>query len=140
MFVIVCFMLSTFITCSSKNSVMKKFDTLRGLRQGNSTKDSPFSLFFGNNTDDESVEPKEYQGNCFMKMNNYFYDLYKIANKDKDMIINSKDGKKINFNLCYNTHTKCEEKRSLMQINSTCTSLAGERYLEKIWNHTSKYY
>lgn len=81
-------------------------------------------------------EPKIHQGNCFMKLNNYFYDLYPLSKSD--IIIKGKDGSYNNFNLCKNVETVCHDKKGLFVNKETCSVYSDEYTNEKIWEVQSK--
>jgi hypothetical protein len=98
---------------------------------------SNFTKLF-NNVSDEIPEDKVYRGNCFMKMHNWFYDLYPITKKGESMKIKSKDGKLIDFNLCNNVKTSCTDKKGLIVDKEQCTLYAGRRNQDKTWNLTGK--
>jgi hypothetical protein len=92
-----------------------------------------------NKTDTDSIksssqgdeEPKIHAGNCFMKMNNYFYDLYPLSKTD--LIIKGKDGSFNNFNLCKNVDTVCSEKKGTFVNKDTCSVFSNVWTDDKIW-------
>jgi len=164
-FVFSCISLYMVVSCSEKNSFLKKekdtplqmknlnlfreVKSLPNLSSENKLRaESPiddamdklsnFTKLY-NNVSDEIPEDKVYKGNCFMKMHNWFYDLYPIINKNDTMKIKSKDGKFIDFNLCHNVKTSCTDKKGLVVDKEQCTLYAGKKSHDKTWNLTGKY-
>ena len=88
-----------------------------------------------NNTEVEIVqapEPKTYNGYCFMKMKNQFYDLNQF-NMIKPWKLKDKNGKLINFNFCTNIDTKCHPNDVLVADPTACQKFAGKSDEEKTW-------
>jgi hypothetical protein len=77
-------------------------------------------------------EPKIHTGNCFMKMNNYFYNLYPLSKSD--LIVKGKDGSFNNFNLCKNVETVCSDKKGIFVNKDTCSVYSNVWTEDKTWN------
>lgn len=81
----------------------------------------------------DEIEPSEHLGICFVKINNFFYDLHPLADKLAKYEFNSKNGQKISFNFCYNVKTNCESSEGLIVSEDRCKKFAGQDNLEKSW-------
>jgi hypothetical protein len=99
------------------------------------------------NSTEEDTEPLFYIGNCFMKIHNYFFDLYPISQKG-DIKIKTKEGDIVHFNLCKDVNlTSIPSATPSATCNSTgllvqkeqCRLFADNEYHEKFWDLTSKF-
>ena len=89
-------------------------------------------LKINNSTHDPTIKPKSYNGYCFMKMNNNFYDLHAF-NTIKPWKITDKLGNIIHFNFCQNIDTTCRKDDVLIAVDKDCKKLAGMSDQEKTW-------
>jgi hypothetical protein len=82
-------------------------------------------------------EPKTYNGYCFMKIKNHFYNLHPF-NSIKPWKITDKKGHPIQFNFCSNIDTPCSPNDVLMAHSATqsCKKFAGKADQEKSWSLT----
>jgi hypothetical protein len=80
----------------------------------------------------ETPEPKTYQGFCFMKMKNNFYDLNPF-NMIKPWTLKDNQSKQIQFNFCTNIDTSCHPNDVLIAEPTACRKFAGKADEEKTW-------
>jgi hypothetical protein len=80
----------------------------------------------------EEAEPKVYQGYCFMKMKNNFYNLQPF-NMIKPWKLLDHKGASINFNFCSNIDTSCHPNDVLIADPKACKKFAGKSDEEKVW-------
>jgi hypothetical protein len=140
-FVFACILVHMFATCTERSTFLKKdkehhHEHKQLKRLALRRQDAPLNN--STNSTDDIPEDKVYQGNCFMKMHNWFYNLYKITEKDKNIIIKSKGGKMIDFNLCHNVKTVCTDKKGLIVDKEECVLYAGKKSHDKVWTLTGK--
>ena len=79
------------------------------------------------------VNPEDaYQGRCFHRFGNDFFDFNKIGNfniKHSDTLTSFD----VNFNICNNLKTSCSTKGLVVGNDEKCVIYAGDSLTEKKW-------
>jgi hypothetical protein len=85
-----------------------------------------------------SAEPSVYQGNCYVKMHKKIYNLYPMSLKNSSYTLNTKDGRKIDINICEDVSTDCTNSIGLIVDKSKCIKFADSWKIDKTWEIQSK--
>ena len=96
--------------------------------------ESPITII-NQDTNDSNKSPSMssfYKGHCFVKINNFFYDLNPLNTKNGYFVL-AKNGQTVSFNFCQNIPTQCEKNEGLVVSTARCRRYAGLQKLEKIW-------
>jgi len=93
------------------------------------------STVVSNDNSSNSTEPKEYFGNCFMKMKNNFYDLNPF-NTIKPSGVKATVGEKVLYNFCSDVDTNCNKGDALVVTKGGCKRFAGKANQDKQWTLT----
>jgi hypothetical protein len=83
-------------------------------------------------TPQEEPEPKSYNGYCFMKMKNQFFNL-RSFNLIKPWKVTDIKGNQVQFNFCSNIDTTCHQNDALIADPKNCKKFAGKSDQEKTW-------
>ncbi len=85
----------------------------------------------------KNFETQDFQGLCFVKIHNYFYDLNPfsqiISNSKNGFSIQQDNGQTLGLNFCENVKTNCESVQGLMVSRERCKRFANNYHFEKIW-------
>lgn len=82
----------------------------------------------------DNIEPKVHTGNCFIKIDRQFYNLYPMSMKKGDhYTIKTGDGKTLYFNLCSDILTDCTNTKGLIVDKEKCIQYADTWKLDKTW-------
>ena len=88
----------------------------------------------------KNVQHQIYKGICFVKMHNYFYDLYPLSkiikNTNNDLTFTPLNGQILTFNFCENVKTSCDATQGLFVSKERCKKYADIYDIEKIWSLT----
>jgi hypothetical protein len=129
-FLFACTALSVLITCSDKNNIKRNIVPITSTATANT--EIPNQQL--NTTEDlDDKEPKQYLGNCFIKIHNWFYDLNPITPKDHNLLLKSPTGENIEYNICNDVQTDCTYSRGLLVQKENCNLFANTRLIDKEW-------
>jgi hypothetical protein len=86
-----------------------------------------------NSTQDSGEpEPKAYNGYCFIKMKNQFYNLHPFDSL-KPWKLKAKKGDQVQFNFCSDIDTSCKHEDALIADPKNCKRFSGKHDEEKTW-------
>jgi hypothetical protein len=85
-----------------------------------------------NSTNNSTEDPEKHNGYCFMKIQNYFYDLTSL-NQQTPFQLKDKNGKFISFNFCSNVQTQCGYG-GLVVNTEKCKFFAGQHEEERAFS------
>jgi hypothetical protein len=89
----------------------------------------------------KNFETEVFQGLCFVKIHNYFYDLNPLSeiinNSNNGFSIQQENGQTLAFNFCENVKTSCESVEGLMVSKERCKKFANNYHFEKSWKITN---
>ena len=80
----------------------------------------------------ENTELNEHKGVCFVKIDDYFFDLNHLSSPIP-YTIKSSDNQLINFNFCENVKSNCEFTEGLVLSKERCKRFAEDNENEKTW-------
>lgn len=82
-------------------------------------------------TDNNEPEPKSYNGYCFMKIKNNFYDLHPFDSMKPWKVKNNKGGQVL-FNFCSDIDNNCGFE-AMVADTKACKRFSGKHDEEKSW-------
>lgn len=146
MFLFYCICLNVMISNSQKPTKEKTF-----LRAKNadptSTQDSSKSGNQNVNINESAsikesnnaVQPNKHMGNCFMRINNWFYNINPVTPEGHDLSIRTIAGENIDFNLCHDLSTFCTgtDQKGMIVDKDKCNHFASKSSEDKIWKLTN---
>jgi len=118
------------------NIFSKQFNLLKQKRK------EGFFIFEGKTYKQDEIKFTSYIANCFIIFNSSIYDLNGLSSYGP-FSLNTKQGSKIDFDICKNYDSLCNDKRSMININSTsdtnCKLLSKSWIHDKVWTWDSLY-